>query len=94
LVPQAFNAAAFPNPFNSSSTLRFTLPSAGQVKVAYYNILGKKIFSFEKEYSSSGVKEFTWNGKDDTGNDVCSGIYFCTVSAEKNSKTIKMVLMK
>lgn len=94
LVPQTFRVAVFPNPFNSTSTLRFTLPTVGKVKIAYYDILGRKIYSQEKEYNSTGTYEFKWNGKDDYGNEVSSGIYFCTIEAGKNFETLKLVLMK
>ena len=94
LMPEAFSVAAFPNPFNSTSTIRFTLPSTGRIKIVLYNLLGEKLYTFEKEYNSPGKHDFKWNGKDDSGNDVSSGIYLCTVESEKDFKSLKLVLMK
>lgn len=94
LVPQIFQVAAFPNPFNSTSTIRFTFPSAGRIKIVLYNLLGEKLYTFEKEYNSPGTHDFKWNGKDNFGNDVSSGIYLCIVETEKNFKSLKLVLMK
>jgi hypothetical protein len=94
LVPESFSVSAFPNPFNSTSTLRFILPASGKVKIVFYDLLGKKIYAFEKDYDSPGMHDFKWNGKDETGNEVSSGIYFCTVETGKNFKSLKLVLMK
>ena len=93
-MPEAFSVAAFPNPFNSTSTIRFTLPSTGRIKIVLYNLLGEKLYTFEKEYNSPGKHDFKWNGEDDFGNEVCSGIYLCTVEAGKDFKSLKLVLMQ
>lgn len=94
LVPDAFSVAAFPNPFNSTSTIRFTLPSAGKVKIIFYNLLGEKLHSIEQEFNSPGVHDIKWFGKDMNGNEVSSGIYLCTIETGNYFKSLKLVLMK
>ncbi|MDP3148622.1 MAG: CotH kinase family protein [Ignavibacteria bacterium] len=94
LVPEAFTVAAFPNPFNSTSTIRFTLPSSGKVKIVFYNLLGEQLYTYEKEFSSPGSYDFKWNGRDANGKEMSSGIYLCTVESAKNFKSLKLVLMK
>lgn len=94
LIPEAFSIAAFPNPFNLTSTIRFTLPSSGKVRIVFYNLLGEQLYTFEKEFSSPGSFDYKWNGRDANGKEMSSGIYLCTVEAAKNFKSLKLVLMK
>ncbi len=94
LIPENFSVSAFPNPFNSTSTIRFTLPSAGKVKIIFYNLLGEKLHSIEQELNSPGMHDIKWFGKDMNGNEVSSGIYLCTIETENNFKSLKLVLMK
>jgi len=93
-VPEEFSAAAFPNPFNSTATIRFSLPVRGNVRITFFNILGKKLYEVAKDYNASGDHEIKWNGIDDNGNNVSSGIYFCRIETPTNTKTLKLILMK
>lgn len=94
LLPTDFSVSAFPNPFNSTSTIRFKLPSAEKVKIIFYNLLGEKLHSIEQEFNSPGIYDIKWLGKDKNGNDVSSGIYLCTIETGNNFKSLKLVLMK
>lgn len=87
----------YPNPFNISTVIKFFLPSAGNVILKIYNSLGETITVLEKEISSSGFHNVTWNGKDQDGSLAASGIYFyeITFKGEKLYKASnKMILLK
>jgi hypothetical protein len=92
----------YPNPFNPETNIRFTLPKTSEVKIKVYNLLGKEIQEIINETRLSGEYKITWNGTDNSGNKVPSGVYFITMfavpesSGEANSflKTIKAILIK
>jgi len=88
-IPDQFELyAAYPNPFNPSTTFRYASPWDGIVKVEIYNALGQRVRLFEKSHFSKGTNELVWNGKNDFGSMVTSGIYFVRFIAEsKRDKT-------
>ena len=85
----------FPNPFNPSTTIEFTLPQQNLVKVEIYNILGSKIATLiDNQELSSGIKRITWNGKNDKGEQVVSGAYIYRITSGDISISKKMMLLK
>jgi flagellar hook assembly protein FlgD len=84
----------YPNPFNPSTSIEYYIPSTSDVKVEIYNLLGSKITSLFEGKQSAGSHTLTWNGKDQSGNPVASGIYFYKLSTPNFSETKKMMLMK
>ncbi|GAB1366583.1 hypothetical protein MASR1M36_14540 [Candidatus Cloacimonadaceae bacterium] len=84
----------FPNPFNPETTIRYSLKEAGQVKINIFNMKGQMIRSLLNENKSAGNHRVIWNGKDDRGSNVSSGIYFYRMEATNYSATKKMMLMK
>jgi hypothetical protein len=66
----------YPNPFNQSTKIEFALSHSGLVSLNIYDILGRKVKTLVSENLSSGYKSVLWDGKDDFGNEVSSGIYF------------------
>jgi hypothetical protein len=100
-VPQAFELSQnYPNPFNPNTTIKYTLPSVGDgeetlsTTLKIYNILGEVVRTLVNEPKSAGVHYEVWDGKDDRGDQVASGIYFYRLKAGKFSETKKMVLLK
>ena len=85
----------YPNPFNPSTTISFNYPLK-DAKLEIYNIIGQKVKSFSSECQPELFeRSVTWNGEDDNGNPVCSGIYFAHLkSTNKILATKKMVLIK
>jgi hypothetical protein len=61
----------FPNPFNPSTRIKFDLPSPGDVSLALFDLLGRKIADLTHAYYESGYHEITWDGSD-----VAGGVYF------------------
>ncbi len=100
-VPQAFELSQnYPNPFNPNTTIKYTLPSVGDgqetlpTTLKIYNILGEVVRTLVNEPKSPGVYYELWDGKDDQGDQVASGIYFYRLRAGEFSETKKMVLLK
>jgi hypothetical protein len=83
-----------PNPFNQTTKIEFTLAKSGFVSLNIYDILGRKVRTLVSQHVSSGHKSVLWDGKDNSGNDVASGIYFYRVRAGNLSETKKLVLLK
>ncbi|MGA7836940.1 MAG: C-GCAxxG-C-C family (seleno)protein [Ignavibacteriaceae bacterium] len=95
-VPQQYNIMQnYPNPFNPSTTIKFSLPNQDKVQVAIYDIQGtlvKNLINHE-EYGA-GTYSIKWNGKNEFGNQVASGIYIARILTNRFSKAIKMNLLK
>jgi len=84
----------YPNPFNPETTIRFSTKEAGQVRLSIYNLKGQLIRNLVDENKAAGQHRVIWNGKDDRGSNVASGIYFYRMDATNYSATKKMMLMK
>ncbi len=83
-----------PNPFNQSTKIEFTLAKSGFVILNIYDILGRRVRTLVSEHLSSGYKSVLWDGKNDSGKDVASGIYFYQLRIGDFSQTKKLVLLK
>ncbi|UCH82994.1 MAG: choice-of-anchor D domain-containing protein, partial [Candidatus Latescibacterota bacterium] len=84
----------FPNPFNPTTTISFTLRIRENVNLSVYDVQGKLVTTLVDETLDPGVKEIAWHGKDVHGNQVSTGVYFYRLTAGKQSLTKKMVLLK
>jgi hypothetical protein len=93
-LPSKFALAQnYPNPFNPQTTIALDLPVATEYSVAIYNIAGQLIRTYSG-YNEAGVVSIVWDGKDASGSQVASGIYFYKAVANQFSATKKMILMK
>jgi hypothetical protein len=88
------NLSNYPNPFNPETKIVFNLPEEGNVKLDIYNIKGQKVKILLDCYMSPGRSEMIWNGKDDNGKRVSSGVYFYQLVTDKKTITPKMILIK
>lgn len=94
VAPSAFALnPAYPNPFNPFVNLSFTLPGAVNYSLNIYNVAGQLVRSYDG-IGMTGLNVITWNGRDNAGVEVASGIYFYKLSAAGFSATQKMVMMK
>ena len=94
-LPQRFALEQnYPNPFNPSTTIRYRLPAAGRVELAVFNLLGQRIRTLISGRQNAGEYAVEWNGVDERGNPVGSGVYFYQMKAENFSENRKMVLMR
>jgi len=84
----------YPNPFNPQTNISFTVPSSGNINLTVYNITGQKVYTLIDGYKQSGEHNVQWNGLDQNGNQVSSGIYFYSLKTDASSMTKSMVLLK
>jgi coenzyme F420-reducing hydrogenase alpha subunit len=93
-VPKIIIAQSYPNPFNPETEISFTLPENSYVSLTIYNIQGQKVKRLVNEYQPAGTRRVVWNGRDEKGEGVASGIYFYRIEAGPNTVTNRMVLLK
>lgn len=84
----------YPNPFNPATNISFTLPVAGKATVEVYNMLGEKVATIFNGQAQAGLNSIEWDGRNESGNSVASGIYFYRLTADKYTETKKMTLIK
>ena len=84
----------YPNPFNPSTDIRFSLGRDTEVLLDVYNIKGEKVRTLVDGHLQVNDYSIQWNGKDDSGDIVGSGVYFYKLKTEKYTSTRKMILMK
>ncbi len=87
----------YPNPFNPSTTISFEIPAADRetrTRLVIYNIRGTRVRSLVDRILSPGLHRVVWDGRDDRGTAVSSGIYFCRIAHGETSITRKMLLLE
>ncbi len=95
LVPATFSLAApWPNPFNSTTRIQYSLPAAGNVRVAVFDVLGREVCTLWNGGANAGVHEVTWDGNNKAGQPLASGVYFIRGQWEGQVQVQKMTLVK
>jgi hypothetical protein len=84
----------YPNPFNQTTKIELSLARSGFVSLKIYDILGRNVRTLISEHLCSGYKYVLWDGKDDFGNEVASGMYFYKLEVGDFTEVKKMVLLK
>jgi hypothetical protein len=84
----------YPNPFNASTKIIFELPKASEVELIVLDLFGRRVRTFEKETRNAGVHSIVWNGNDNEGNPVSSGIYFIQMQTDQQLLTRNALLLK
>jgi hypothetical protein len=84
----------YPNPFNPSTTISFTLPSAGSARLSVYDITGRKVRELVNGQMGAGVHSVVWDGRDEGGNAVSSGLYFSRLIQGEMAVSRGMTLVK
>ncbi len=85
----------FPNPFNPVTTINYSIENAGQVQLTVFDLLGKEVNTLVSEYQMPGNNySVIWNGTNEAGNEVASGIYYYKLISGNYIETKKMVLQK
>ncbi|MCK5147398.1 T9SS type A sorting domain-containing protein [bacterium] len=86
--------ANYPNPFNPSTMLYYTLPAAAKTKITIYDISGRRVTELCNNIHSPGDHTIRWNGCDDRGQQVASGLYIARLSTDTGSSILKMTLLR
>lgn len=84
----------YPNPFNPETTISFSLDKSAPADVVIYNQKGQIVKNYDLPMAAKGITNLQWNGKDDNGLSVASGVYYFRLKSGSYSSTKKMVLMK
>ena len=94
-TPETFSLKGnYPNPFNPSTNIMFTLGMETDVTVSVYSILGEEIATLQSGRMIPGTHSVRWNGLTSNGYNVASGVYFYQVDVAGQVKTGKMMLLK
>ena len=84
----------YPNPFNPTTSIMFSLPTSSHISLSVYNMLGQKVRTLVDEKLSAGSHTVSWNGQNEMGQPVSSGIYLYRIEGSFGVKTKKMTFMK
>ncbi|MDP2886215.1 MAG: FlgD immunoglobulin-like domain containing protein [Ignavibacteria bacterium] len=76
-IPLKFSVGNYPNPFNPSTTIKYELPKDASVKMEIYDVMGRRVKTLLDGSKSAGYYSVTWNGRNELGRDVASGVYLC-----------------
>jgi len=94
VTPEVHLNQNYPNPFNPSTTISYSLPEAGQVKLEIYNLRGQLVQILTDSQEPAGDHRKVWNGTDQSGNTVASGVYFYRLRTNNYTISRRMLLMK
>jgi len=95
IIPEITKISNYPNPFNPSTTIKLDLAESGKIDFSIYNVKGQKVKTLIDAYSSNGIFEFVWDGKDTNKKQVSSGTYFMKLTVDGVEKAVeKCTLLK
>ncbi|MEF3693780.1 MAG: T9SS type A sorting domain-containing protein [Candidatus Cloacimonadota bacterium] len=95
LIPPAAQISAnYPNPFNPSTTIEFSIPQTGQVNLCIYNIRGQRVKNLQNSVMERGYHRVVWDGRDTNNCNVASGIYFIKLESGGKTSIRKAMLLK
>jgi hypothetical protein len=95
LVPGVFALHQnYPNPFNPNTEIRFDIPEVTKVDISIFNLMGQKVKTLKNEKITPGYHTVQWDGTNDNGIQVSTGMYFYTLQTEAKSAMRKMLFLK
>jgi hypothetical protein len=94
LVSRSALRQNYPNPFNPSTVIAFDIATAGRVRIEVFDVLGRRVATIADRSFETGRHRIVWNGDDDAGRAVASGVYLCRLEAGMNRDTKKIVLAR
>lgn len=86
--------SVYPNPFNPKTNISFSVQEKGTASVNIYNLKGQKVKTLLGSTVAAGQHSVVWDGTDDNGRAMASGVYFCRMEAGSHRSSLKMILMK
>jgi hypothetical protein len=84
----------YPNPFNVSTTIRFSLPAREMVRLTLYDLAGQQVVTLVRDARQAGTHTVTWDGMDDRGRALASGVYLCRLQADDQREARKLLLLR
>jgi hypothetical protein len=95
VIPENFSLSQnFPNPFNPSTIISYSLPTNSFVSLIIYDLLGREVKTLVNNDQNSGTYKVQWNGENNFGSKVSSGLYIYTIRSGQFNESRKMVLLK
>ena len=93
-LPQMLSSRIYPNPFNPRTTVEYAVPHAGRVSIKLYDLRGQLVRTLVDEHVDAGLYSRVWDGQDDRGESVASGVYFAETRAGGQSRVEKLALVR
>ncbi len=94
-IPLTFSLSQnYPNPFNPITRMNYTLPERSKVIISVYNVLGQEVKTLLNKEQEYGFHSVSWNGINNQGKQMSSGVYFARMTCKQFSQTKKMLLVK
>lgn len=84
----------YPNPFNPTTVISYSLPTAGIIELSVFSSIGEKVITLVSGQQNSGNHSITWNGKNQNGYVLPSGMYYYSMTFKNFTQTRKMLLIK
>jgi hypothetical protein len=84
----------YPNPFNPETTIEYQVADNAPIRLVVYNLLGQQVRTLVDEPMLAGHYKSVWDGRDEWGNQVASGVYFCRLETSRYTSTKKMTLLR
>ncbi len=84
----------YPNPFNPATSIDYSISRNSHVNLSIYNLQGQVVRTLVNEFKASNEYRVVWDGKDNKGNAVASGVYFCMIKTEYYSQAKKLILLR
>jgi len=95
IIPEEFSISnAYPNPFNPMVSIDILIPEKTDVNIQVFDLLGRNVFTHKQDFTSPGKYRFQWNARDNSGNNVASGIYIVAIQHQKNIYKQKITFLK
>jgi flagellar hook assembly protein FlgD len=91
MADNKIRSIAFPNPFNSTVSIKYSLYENVNVSFEFYDITGRIICKYNTGKQAEGINSFNWNGKDDKGNELSAGVYFYRIRAGNQTLENKII---
>ena len=88
-----YNLSNYPNPFNPSTTIEFTIQNNSEIELSIYNIKGQKIKTLTQNEYAKGSHSIIWSGDEESGNPVNSGIYYYKLKVNGKTEAVNKCLM-
>ncbi|MBC8367226.1 T9SS type A sorting domain-containing protein [bacterium] len=83
-----------PNPFNPSTTITYALAQGGELQIRIFDLTGRRVATLWDGQQAAGNHELIWNGRDQNGHELSSGVYFLKFTAESYTQSQKLILLK
>lgn len=93
-LSHTLSVSNYPNPFNPGTTIRYTVPSRGEVSITVYNVHGARVATLFKGERTAGAYSVIWDGRTDDAALAASGVYFARIDQNGIMRTKKMLLLK